>query len=152
MIKRIIPLIAIALLFTFEGKSQSNWEAGVRFGDNFSADLTIPAGIAPRVHTAVYFDRFGIAPYFDWMFELSSGPNGLKFYPGVGPEFYFENRFDFGVGGDFGVEYQFDFPITVGFDWRPTFIMTNNADFYTGNWGFSARFRFGEGTSFKKSN
>ena len=132
-------------------KAQSNWEAGIRFGDNFSIDLTVPLA-EPRIHGAVYLDRFGIGGYFDWMFALSDGPTGLRFYPGVGPEFFFEGDFDFKVAGDFGVEYAFDFPLTLAFDWRPAFRLTNDTDFETGNWGFSARFRFGEGTSFQRTS
>lgn len=156
-----IKLLSFAFIFAISGffssdlKAQaSNWEAGIRFGDNFSFDATVPLGISPRLHPSINFDRFGVATYFDWMFELTGANSvqGLKFYPGVGPEFWFEGRFDFGVGGDFGAEYSFKFPLTVGFDWRPAFIMTNGADFNSGNWGFTARFRFGEGTSFKKSN
>lgn len=133
-------------------KAQSNWEAGVRFGDNFSIDLTIPLAATPRLHPTVYFDRFGVGGYFDWMFALSDGPTGLKFYPGVGPEFFFERDFDFHIAGDFGVEYSFDFPLTIGFDWRPGFRVTEGFKFKTGNWGFIARFRFGEGVKFVKAD
>lgn len=133
-------------------KAQSNWEAGIRFGDNISADLTVPIGAAPRLHPAVYFDRFGVAGYFDWMFALSGGPTGLKFYPGVGPEFWFENSFDFDIAGNFGVEYSFKFPLTIGFDWRPGFRVTNSFRWKSGNWGLMARFRFGEGVKFTKAN
>lgn len=151
--KKVLFSLIIALAFGLNtSKAQSNWEAGVRFGDNFSADLTIPVGLSPRLHTAVYFERFGIAPYFDWMFSLNGGPSGLKFYPGVGPELYFENGFDMSVAGDFGVEYSFEFPLTIGIDWRPGFMVTNDFNFYSGNWGFLARFRFGEGASFKRTN
>ena len=52
--------------------------------------------------------------YFDWLFALNSGPAGLKFYPGVGPELYFNNGIDIAAAGDFGVEYSFDFPLTIG--------------------------------------
>lgn len=132
-------------------KAQSNWEAGVRFGDGFAADLTIPFK-APRIHAAAYFDNdFGVGAYFDWLFSLDGGPKGLKFYPGVGPQMNFGNDFDIGVAGDFGAEYSFDFPLTIGFDWRPFFELTEG-DFFSGNWGFIARFRFGEGVSFSRAN
>jgi len=146
--------ISACLVFILptQSEAQSNWEAGLRFGNNFAADLTIPISAAPRLHTAVYFDDFGVGTYFDWMFELSNGPKGLKFYPGVGPEFFFEGDFDFHVAGDFGVEYSFDFPLTIGLDWRPHVSFTDNGDFRSGNWGFIARFRFGEGTSFVRAN
>jgi len=70
-----------------ELKAQANWEVGMRFGNDISAGLTMTLAAAPRFHPAVYFDRFGIGGYFDWMFALSGGTAGLKFYPGVGPEF-----------------------------------------------------------------
>ena len=145
-------LISTLLVTTSDLKAQSNWEVGVRFGDNIAMDLTIPLAAAPRLHPAVYFDRFGVGTYFDWMFALSDGPIGLKFYPGVGPEFFFENEFDFHIAGDFGVEYSFDFPLTIGFDWRPGFEVTNGFAFKSSNWGFSARFRFGEGVKFVKAD
>lgn len=146
-----ILVILILIGFVPELKAQSNWEAGGRFGDNFSLDLTIPLAASPRLHPAIYFDRFGVGTYFDWMFALSGGPTGLKFYPGVGPEFFFGNNFDFHIAGNFGAEYSFDFPLTIGFDWRPGFRVTDGFSFKSGNWGFSARFRIGEGTKFVKA-
>jgi len=124
----------------------------MRFGNDISLDLTIPLGLAPRLHPAVYFDRFGIGGYFDWMFALSDGPSGLKFYPGVGPEFWFGNEFDFHIAGDFGAEYSFEFPLTIGFDWRPGFRVTEGFSFKSNNWGFIARFRFGKGGKFVRAN
>ena len=150
--KNLFTVLAFVLIISSSASAKANWEAGIRFGDNFSADLTIPIAATPRLHTAVYFDRFGVAPYFDWMFALSGGPTGLKFYPGVGPEFFFGNDFDFNIAGDFGIEYSFDFPLTIGLDWRPHFAVTNDFDFHSGNWGFIARFRFGEGVNFVKTN
>ena len=147
-----VGLILCLLSNPADLKAQANWEAGVRFGDEFAVDLTIPLAASPRLHPAIYFDRFGIGTYFDWMFALSDGPSGLKFYPGVGPEFFFENSFDFHIAGDFGVEYSFDFPLTIGFDWRPGFAVTEGFDFKTGNWGFIARFRIGEGTKFVRAD
>ena len=140
------------LLISIKSIGQSNWEAGIRFGDNWSVEATIPIGITPRLHPAVYFDRFGVATYFDWMFALSDGPSGLKFYPGVGPEFYFEDRFDVAVAGDFGVEYAFEFPLTIGFDWRPGFRLTNDVKWKSNNWGFIVRYRFKEGTKLVPAN
>ena len=149
-------LLTVLLMFMLSAGSQlnaqSNWEAGIRFGDNISADLTIPLAAAPRLHTAVYFDRFGVGGYFDWMFALSGGPTGLKFYPGVGPEFWFGNNFDIDIAGDFGAEYSFKFPLTIGFDWRPGFRVTDGFKWKSGNWGIMARFRFGEGVKFEKTN
>ena len=140
------------LITSFNLSAQSNWEAGVRFGDNFSIDATIPIGATPRLHPAVYFDRFGVATYFDWMFALSDGPTGLKFYPGVGPEFFFQDRFDFAVAGNFGVEYAFEFPMTIGFDWRPGFRLTNGSKWKSDNWGIIVRYRFNKGAKLVPAN
>ena len=94
-------LLLFLIVAATDLKAQSNWEAGVRFGSDISLDLTIPLAAGLRLHPAVYFDRFGFGTYFDWMFALSGGPTGLKFYPGVGPEFFFGNEFDFLITGDF---------------------------------------------------
>ena len=93
-------VVTSVLVTNIDVQAQSNWEVGVRFGDSFSADVTIPFK-APRIHAAAYFaNDFALGGYFDWMFALDGGPTGLKFYPGVGPEFYFGNSFEFGIAGD----------------------------------------------------
>jgi hypothetical protein len=154
----ILSFIVLGSVFIYnKSNAQASWEAGVRFGDRGSVEATIPVGMAPRLKPAVYFygrwiNDFGIAGYFDWMFKLSDGPSGLKFFPGIGPEFYFGNQFNMGVAGDFGVEYAFDFPLTIGFDWRPLIYFTNSHGFYGGNWGLVARFRFGEAVKFEKAD
>ena len=157
----ILKVSLVVLLFiaaaTYESKAQSNWEVGLRFGEpTVALDATIPLSAKPRLHAAAYFSNyygtdFGIGGYFDWMFSLEGGPTGLKFYPGVGPEFWFGGANDFNVGafGDFGVEYSFDFPLTIAFDWRPGLMFTNDIGFQAGNVGVSARFRFGEGVRFQ---
>jgi len=146
MKKSIIALSVGLILYTFiysTTSAQSALEAGIRFGDEFSIDATFPLSKAPRLHTGFYVEGdFALGTYLDWMFALDGGPTGLKFYPGVGPEFYFGDDFNFGIAGDFGVEYSFKFPLTVGIDWRPGFMVTNKFKGYSGNWGVTARFRF----------
>lgn len=152
MKKLIIPILALVLGSSFsQSKAQANWELGLRFAENISVDATIPIASSPRIRPAVYLSDFGIATYFDWMFALDGGPTGLKFYPGVGPEFFFSDGFDFAVGGDFGVEYSFDFPLSIAIDWRPA-ISFVEGEFRANNFGFAARFRFGEGTRFYRTN
>ncbi len=156
LLKVLILTVVISASVILESNAQSNWELGLRFGDpSVALDATIPLAAAPRLHAAAYFGSlygsdFGLAGYFDWMFSLDGGPTGLKFYPGVGPEIWFGNDFNFGVAGDFGVEYSFDFPLTLAFDWRPGVFFTNDIGFRGGNFGISARFRFGEGVRFQR--
>ncbi len=156
-LKTLLSVFQIVIIFCLltnvsDLKAQANWEIGARFGDDIAIDATIPLAASPRLHPAIYFNRFGIATYVDWLFALSGGPTGLKFYPGVGPEFFFEDSFDFHIAGNFGAEYSFDFPLTIAFDWRPGFAVTESFAFKSSNWGFSARFRFGEGTKFVKAD
>ena len=128
-----------------ESKAQSAFEAGVRFGDAFSdisIDATFPLSKAPRLHTAFYLSNgFDLGVYFDWMFALDGGPQGLKFYPGLGPELYFGDQFNMGIAGDFGVEYSFKFPLTIGIDYRPGFMVTDGFGFYGDNCGVLDRFK-----------
>ncbi|MFM8432929.1 MAG: hypothetical protein ACKOA1_09045 [Bacteroidota bacterium] len=150
---RFCAILLLSSLSFFKARSQANWEVGVRFGDNFGLDATIPIDLEPRLHAATYFSNgFGAGAYFDWMFALNEGPAGLKFYPGVGPEIYFGDAFAVAVAGDFGAEYSFDFPLTVAIDWRPRVQFSDNSGFYGGNWGIIARYRIGEGLSFRRVN
>ncbi len=149
----VLLVMTLLTLRPMDSSAQANWEAGIRFGDMFGLDATIPLNTEPRMHAALYFNNgIGLGGYFNWMFALTEGPQGLKFYPGVGPEVYFGNDFDLAAAGDFGAEYSFDFPLTVGIDWRPRFVITDGMDFQGTNWGLIARFRFGEGVSFKRIN
>ena len=151
----ILKVALVGFLFisaiAIESNAQSNWEAGLRFGNpSVAIDATIPLSASPRLHIAAHLDNpFTLGTYFDWMFSLQDGPTGLKFYPGVGPEFRFGNEFDFIIAGDFGVEYSFDFPLTIFFDWRPGFVATDSFNFRGNNIGVGARFRFGEGVKFQ---
>ena len=156
--KKSVFLIAFVSVYFFlhlASQAQSNWEGGIRVGDGVDIDLTIPFK-SPRIHAAGYFNSgpagsdFGLGGYFDWLFSMDGSNSGLKIYPGVGPEMYFGTNFDIAIAGDFGIEYSFDFPLTIGFDWRPRIVFTNSHGYQGGNWGFIARFRFGEGVGFTK--
>ncbi len=151
--KKLLFVSAFLLLISSSVSAQSNWEAGIRTDfDRVALDVTIPFK-APRLHaTATFGNNFTLGTYFDWLFALDGGPTGLKFYPGVGPEFYFGNSFNLGVAGNFGAEYSFNIPLTIGFDWRPGFVITDDFRWRSGNWGFMARFRFGQGVKFRKVN
>jgi len=133
--------------------AQLKWELGARVGDKSGFDATFPLANAPRLHGSVYlFEKYvGAGTYFDWLFQLADGPEGLKFYPGVGPEIYLGPEVEIAIAGNFGVEYLFDFPLTVGIDWRPSFMITDNLKYRGVNIGISARFRFGEGIKFVKT-
>ncbi len=140
-------ILTVLVFSTADVKAQNNLEVGLRFGDNFAIDGTLPIAQAPRLHAAVYLDRFGFGAYGNWVFNLGEGPRNLRFYAGGGPEIFTERQFDVAVAGDLGVEWAFgEVPVTLGFDWRPSLRLTNGTDLHTGNWGFVARFMLGRGT------
>ncbi len=140
-------ILTVLVFSTADVKAQNNLEVGLRFGDNFAIDGTLPIAQAPRLHAAVYLDRFGFGAYGNWVFNLGEGPKNLRFYAGGGPEIFTEHQFDVAVAGDLGVEWAFgEVPVTLGFDWRPSLRLTNGTDLHTGNWGFVARFMLGRGT------
>lgn len=150
--KRLL-LISSMLFLVISLSAQANWELGVRFGDDFAFDATIPLAKAPRLHPTVYvYNGIAIGTYFDWLFAVEGGPHGLKLYPGVGPEIYLDNDLDLAVAGNFGIEYSFDFPLSIALDWRPRIMLTDGGNFYAGNWGLIARFRFGEGMRLVPAN
>ncbi len=153
ILRKLFLIILLMIFLVPVSQGQANWEMGVRFGDDFALDFTVPLSKEPRLHGAVYFDEnIALGAYFDWMFALEGGPAGLKFYPGVGPELYFhDDGLDIAAAGDFGVEYSFNFPLTVGLDWRPNMMITDKMKFSSSNWGVLARFRFGEGVKFVKA-
>ena len=154
MKRTLLLILIIAGLSNSNLFAQSNWEAGIRLGDMSGIDMTLPLAAEPRLHPALYLFEKHVAGgvYFDWMFALQDGPSGLKFYPGLGPEIYFGPQTEVGVAGNFGVEYSFDFPLTIGIDWRPGFIVTEDLFWHSDNLGITARFRFGEGVKFVKAN
>ena len=84
-----ILVVLTCVVASVELEAQSNWEIGARFGPEIAVDMTIPLARSPRLHPTIYVHNdFALGAYFDWLFALDGGPTGLKFYPGVGPEFY----------------------------------------------------------------
>jgi hypothetical protein len=79
-----LPLLALLALFNANtAHAQSNWELGLRVGNDIAIDATIPTNGAPRLHLAAYFDdASAVGAYFDWMFAIEDGPLGLKFLSG----------------------------------------------------------------------
>lgn len=145
--KKFVFLLLFVLTTQLAVQAQNQIEGGLRFGggfnNNVAIDFTIPIAAKPRLHPTLYIDNGGVAigSYFDWMFEIKDAHN-WRLYPGVGPELYLYDGADLGVAGNFGIEYLFDIPLTVGFDWRPSIILTRNGNFSAENWGISARYRF----------
>lgn len=121
--------------------SSQKFELGIRFWDNVGVDFLINLG-KNRVHfTGMFGDRFRLSVYYEWMFPLEN-TNGLAIYVGAGGKVRFGDNAQIGLGGNLGIQYAFQFPMTLGFDWRPTWYITNKGSYSGGDYAFMARFRF----------
>ncbi|XOV91099.1 MAG: hypothetical protein ACFHWX_12905 [Bacteroidota bacterium] len=145
--KKLVIAIGLFLSVGFYTQAQNHLEGGLRFGggfnNNIALDFTVPLAAKPRLHPAMYFNNNGVTlgAYFDWLFTVNDAP-GLRLYPGVGPELYLYNNAELALAGNFGIEYAFDIPLTVGFDWRPSILLTEGGPLGTNNWGIIVRYRF----------
>lgn len=150
VMQRLILLVALHMAAGASLYPQTAWELGVRAGDKFGLDATIPLSSAPRLHPSLYFFEKYVAGglYFDWLFNIEGTTKSLKFYPGIGPEIYMGPEIELAVAGNFGAEYSFDFPLTVGIDWRPGVYLSENLKWRAVNIGIMARLRFGDGLKF----
>ncbi|RZK33063.1 MAG: hypothetical protein EOO61_15985, partial [Hymenobacter sp.] len=66
------------------------------------------------------------------------GTAGLKFYAGIGPDFYFGNGFTLvNIRPVLGLDYKIGAsPIDFAFDWRPRFTLNHGTYFEAGRFGF----------------
>ncbi|MBX2844026.1 MAG: outer membrane insertion C- signal [Flammeovirgaceae bacterium] len=141
----------IFILFVFIGLAgfANAQEIGARFGDavggNVAIDGIISIGEFSRVHADVSFGNgVGVEALWDFLYKRIGG-EAFDWYVGAGPSILFDDPFFFGISGEVGIEYHFnEVPIALGLDWRPTFWLIENTDFYGGGFGFNARFVFGK--------
>jgi hypothetical protein len=147
MIKKIVLLATIVGAMSITGNAQ---ELGVRFGNfggnNVAIDGVFSLGDFSRIHADVSFGGgVGIDALYDFINQPIGGAEGLNWYLGVGASVFIgDNYFGLGVPGEIGLEYRFEgAPIALGIDWRPTFILIENTDFYADSFGFNARYVFG---------
>lgn len=77
-----------------------------------------------------------------------AGAKGLNWYCGIGPELSFtkiynETQTDFSIRPFIGFEYKIpSVPVAFHLDYHPKMIVTNDAHFYGGAFGFGAKFTF----------
>ncbi|WP_281614070.1 hypothetical protein [Flammeovirga sp. SubArs3] len=123
-----------------KGRGQK-FEIGIRFWDDIGIDFCLNLA-KNRVHfTGTFGNRFNLSVYYDWIFNIEN-TNGLALYVGAGGKISFGDPTDFGIGANLGIQYAFDIPLSIGFDWRPTWWLTHGSNFSSGDYAFMARFRF----------
>ena len=142
-----ILFFSIAMVYSFQLSAQEKMqgiELGVRLGafsgGGAAVDATFPLS-KNRIHADLgfYSSGVGVAAFFDWSFPIEAG---FSFYPGVGAEMGIGDPFVIGVGGELGFEYAFKIPLTIGLDWRPTFIFGGETGFGYSSFGLNIRYRF----------
>ncbi|UTW63325.1 hypothetical protein KFE98_03975 [bacterium SCSIO 12741] len=146
MVFRIILISVFFLGSVLSSFGQNGIEAGIRIGNSpgrspgVGIDGTMGLSAHTRMHPSFYWlnNGIGVGLYLDRLFDFGKR---FRLYPGIGPEFYFDQNFEMGIAANMGFEYAFEFPITFGFDYRPSFTFVNRTDLYTENWGFTLRYR-----------
>ena len=139
-------LLSAFVLITLNCFSQ---EVGVRLGDVVGNDVAIDGifktGEFNRVHADVSFGHgLGLEALWDFI-DRPLGGTVLNWYVGAGPSILFYDQFWVGISGEIGLEYHFkEIPLALGLDWRPTFYLIDDVDFYGGGFGFNARYVFGK--------
>lgn len=120
-------------------------EVGIRFGEvlgnNVAVDGIFELGQFSRIHADVSFGNgVGIEALWDPVFR-PVGPEGLNWYAGFGPSMLINDPFFLGISGEVGLDYHFaQVPIAVGVDWRPTFFLIEDTEFYARGFGLNIRY------------
>jgi len=91
-----------------------------------------------------YKGGVGIDALWDFLYK-PLGSEAFSWYLGVGPSMYIGGDFLFGVSGEIGIQYYFSgAPISLGFDWRPTFWIVEETRFGANSFGLNVRYVFGK--------
>jgi hypothetical protein len=125
-------------------------EIGIRFGGVNGGGGAAVDGVfgtkIGRIHADLgfYNNGLGIDVLWDFLYKPLGG-EAFNWYLGVGPTTSIGDDFWLGVAGEAGLEYQFNsVPITLGFDWRPTFWIIEETKFGADSFGLNVRYRFGK--------
>ncbi len=142
-------LLFVAILI-LAGVSANAQELGIRFGqalgNNVAIDGIFSTGEFSRIHADVNFGNSGVGIEVLWDFlNKPLGGEAFSWYAGVGPSLLIGDPFILGVSGEIGLEYHFNqVPIAIGVDWRPTFQIIEDTDFWADGFGFNVRYVFGK--------
>ncbi|MEB2776611.1 outer membrane insertion C- signal [Algoriphagus sp. D3-2-R+10] len=146
-----LKILSLVLFFGFAAIIESNaQEVGLRFGNfygnNVAIDGVFALGEFSRIHADVSFGNGGVGIDALWNpIYRPVGASEFNYYLGFGPSLFIGDPFGLGVAGEIGIEYAFDdVPIVIGADWRPTFRLIEDTDFFADVFGLNVRWRFNE--------
>ncbi len=138
--KKLIVTVFVILMLTSLGSAQ---ELGVRFGDIVGNTVAID-GMYKQFHGDVSFggDGVGLEVLYDFYRKPLKG-EAFGVYAGAGALTWLGDPFLLGISGEIGLDYHFNnLPLSLSFDWRPSFTIIENTDFNAGRFGFNVRFVF----------
>jgi hypothetical protein len=140
---RAIQILLISILLFSISYSQ---ELGIRFGDIVGNNVAIDGVFGfegKRIHADVSFgDGVGIEALYDFIIKPIEG-EAFYYYMGAGVFTWLGDPFQLGVSGELGLEYRFNkVPIALGLDWRPSFRIINDTEFYFDRFGLNIRWVF----------
>ncbi|MEB2779385.1 outer membrane insertion C- signal [Algoriphagus persicinus] len=146
-----LKILSLVLFFGLAASIESNaQEVGLRFGNfygnNVALDGVFALGEFSRIHADVSFGGGGVGIDALWNpIYRPVGDSEFNYYLGFGPSLFIGDPFGLGVAGEIGIEYAFDeVPIVIGADWRPTFRLIEDTNFFADVFGLNIRWRFHE--------
>lgn len=132
--KKILSILAFVTICSAANAQEIGIRLGDVLGNNAAIDGIFSTGKFSRIHADVSFGNngVGVEALWDFIYKPLDGET-LKWYAGVGPSLGIFDPFVLGVSGEIGLEYRFNgAPIAIGVDWRPTFVIVENTDFWAG--------------------
>jgi len=140
--KKLLTVILLAFIsLQFASSQELGIRAGNVVGGNAAIDFVMPFK-AGRLHADISFGNgVGIEALYDFLFnEIGSG---FYYYVGIGAYAVISDPFHLGIVAEAGLEYRFEgAPVAVGIDWRPSFQILENTNFYVNGFGVNARYVF----------
>jgi hypothetical protein len=132
-------LFAILVLVNFSHSQ----ELGVRFGDIVGNNVAIDA-VFNNIHADLSFGNGGLGAeaLFDFLHKPLKG-EAFGLYAGAGAFAWIGDPFSLGISGELGLDYHFrNLPLSLSFDWRPSFVIIESTSFAVDRFGFNIRFVF----------
>jgi hypothetical protein len=146
-----MAITAVTTLFAQKKEVGGEFSVGPRFGgtvaisakkhwgSNKSA-FELIAQIKDFENSGSDLDGFALTGLFQKLAPLS-GNSKLAALIGFGPSFNFKDQFNLGVSGMLGFDWRLkSVPITLQFDWMPTYYFINSNTFKVNNGAITARF------------
>lgn len=151
--KKLVFVFIFTLLFTVNGKAQTNYSAALGIGIDLYDEATFfgPAAKYFFSEKHVGLAHFGIEDNATIITALYSfhkqfiGAKGLRWYAGAGPSIILIDDFDdiFSLRPHAGLDFKMDgVPIVLNFDWRPAVALSHEGANEVIAFGFGFQFAF----------